>query len=148
METEEINRLIAEKVMGLVEGVDFGVWEEHVWKTVDWGDGPEIDIFAVEYGDYHNGPACVRCGYGYCHHCQLEPDEHCELEPDPYSTSPYFMQKVVDKLIKQGLVFRICINAEDIDCFIVREGQKVGYGRSDTLETAVCLAALDYMGVL
>lgn len=40
---------------------------QHQWKRED-GD---IDIFAYEAG-HHNGPVCVRCGDGFCRHC--EPD--------------------------------------------------------------------------
>jgi len=47
----------------------------HVWKR-DEDDG-EIDIFAYEGGEYHNGPLCVNCGYGFCHHCNDLPDEAC-----------------------------------------------------------------------
>ncbi len=29
----------------------------------------EIDIFAYESGEFHNGPRCSVCGFGFCHHC-------------------------------------------------------------------------------
>ena len=45
----------------------------HEWKREENGD---IDIFGVDSG-YHNGPICVKCGYGFCHHCQRGPDEDC-----------------------------------------------------------------------
>jgi hypothetical protein len=41
---------------------------KHKWKM----DGKEIDIFAGGDGDFHNGPKCVRCGQGFCHHCHRE----------------------------------------------------------------------------
>lgn len=90
----ELDALISEKVMGLKEGVDFGKWDGHVWKLCKDG---EIDTFAYE-SDYCNGPQCERCGYGYCHHCQDEPDEPCEVEPPPYSTSLSRAWEVVNKL--------------------------------------------------
>lgn len=48
----------------------------HQWQ-IDSFDG-ELDIFAYEAGDFHNGPRCVKCGYGFCHHCQEMPDEDCD----------------------------------------------------------------------
>lgn len=40
----------------------------HVWKT---DEGGEVDIFAYEGdGQYCNGPRCVNCGEGFCHHCE------------------------------------------------------------------------------
>jgi len=41
---------------------------QHDWRREDG----EIDIFAFNPHDPHNGPSCVRCGEGFCHHC--EPD--------------------------------------------------------------------------
>jgi hypothetical protein len=58
----------------------------HVWKTYEGTD--DVDIFGFNPYDPHNGPICVRCGYGYCHHCQRGPDEDCpgervsDSEPD------------------------------------------------------------------
>ena len=46
----------------------------HVWET--WDNG-EVNIMAWNPADPHNGPRCVKCGYGYCHHCQDGPDEDC-----------------------------------------------------------------------
>ncbi len=47
----------------------------HEWQR----DGEAIDIFAYQGGgDYHNGPRCVKCGYGFCQHCQSLPDEDCD----------------------------------------------------------------------
>ncbi len=37
----------------------------HTWQLDEDG---KIDIFAYD-GDTHNGPACVTCGYSFCHHC-------------------------------------------------------------------------------
>lgn len=48
----------------------------HVWKKYG-DDAATVDIFAFSPADPHNGPACVVCGYGYCHHCEMGPDEDC-----------------------------------------------------------------------
>lgn len=47
----------------------------HEWRRDDDG---EVDIFGVEYG-HHNGPICVKCGYGFCHHCADGPGEDCNV---------------------------------------------------------------------
>jgi hypothetical protein len=47
----------------------------HVWKRDDF-DKQSIDIFGKS-GGYHNGPVCVNCGYGFCHHCQDKPTKPC-----------------------------------------------------------------------
>lgn len=46
----------------------------HVWKRESDGS---IDIFAGGDDDRHNGPACVNCGYSFCHHCESVPDNDC-----------------------------------------------------------------------
>jgi hypothetical protein len=48
----------------------------HVWARNDY-DKRTLDIFAYEAGSFHNGPRCVNCGYGFCHHCQAGPDHDC-----------------------------------------------------------------------
>ena len=48
----------------------------HRWQTFG-PDDPEIDTFAYNPEDSHNGPRCVKCGYEFCHHCQDGPDEDC-----------------------------------------------------------------------
>lgn len=45
----------------------------HVWKKEEDGD---IDIFGMSAG-HHNGPVCVKCGYGFCHHCHELPQMDC-----------------------------------------------------------------------
>ena len=45
----------------------------HTWER----EYEEVAIFAYEAGDYHNGPRCINCGYGFCHHCQEGPTESC-----------------------------------------------------------------------
>ncbi len=47
----------------------------HVWKRNDYDRG--IDIFGFSEGDHHNGPVCVNCGYGFCHHCEDKPSHVC-----------------------------------------------------------------------
>jgi hypothetical protein len=54
----------------------------HTWITYADNDaafeGNEaIDIFAYEQGEYHNGPRCKVCGYGFCHHCNKGPQVDC-----------------------------------------------------------------------
>ena len=41
-------------------------YPEHDWQTDEDG---KIDEWAMEY-DFHNGPACKRCGYSFCKHCE------------------------------------------------------------------------------
>ena len=41
-------------------------YPEHDWVTDKDGN---IDEWAMEY-EYHNGPACKRCGYSFCEHCK------------------------------------------------------------------------------
>ena len=53
----------------------------HVWKTC----GPNIDIFGYEAGEIHNGPVCINCGYGFCHHCEDVPEIEC---PNKKATAP------------------------------------------------------------
>ena len=44
-------------------------YEKHIWKCDKDGN---IDMFAMSM-DIHNGPACERCGYTFCEHC--DPNE-------------------------------------------------------------------------
>lgn len=41
-------------------------FSEHQWRRTEKG---KIDEFAMCF-DYHNGPACERCGYSFCEHCE------------------------------------------------------------------------------
>lgn len=45
----------------------------HEWRRIDG----RLDIFGFERGDIHNGPVCVKCGYGFCHHCDKLPQKDC-----------------------------------------------------------------------
>jgi hypothetical protein len=48
----------------------------HIWKKNDWNN--EINIFGYERGEYCNGPVCIVCGYGFCHHCEDDtPQQDC-----------------------------------------------------------------------
>lgn len=51
----------------------------HVWQV----EGGEVDIFAYNPADPHNGPRCVNCGYGFCHHCYEGPLEDCPAAGEP-----------------------------------------------------------------
>lgn len=46
----------------------------HIWELNKEGT---VAIFAYNPYDPHNGPKCVVCGYGFCHHCQELPDIDC-----------------------------------------------------------------------
>lgn len=50
----------------------------HNWIKTDDG---MIDMMAWESGDYHNGPRCEVCDYGFCEHCTLDevPEPNCPL---------------------------------------------------------------------
>jgi len=48
----------------------------HVWKRYDH-DESVVDIFGYESGEYHNGPVCTVCGYGFCQHCEDGPECDC-----------------------------------------------------------------------
>jgi len=50
----------------------------HKWETDIEGN---VNIFAFEHG-YHNGPVCVKCGYGFCHHCKDEPEIECAVQEE------------------------------------------------------------------
>ena len=48
----------------------------HVWKKNEYDDN--VDIFGYTYGEYCNGPVCIVCGYGFCHHCEDDiPQQDC-----------------------------------------------------------------------
>lgn len=54
----------------------------HIWKR-DPSDG-SVDIFAyTSDGDHCNGPQCVKCGYGFCHHCHQGPQTDCTADHKP-----------------------------------------------------------------
>lgn len=140
----ELDRLVAEKVMGLVPGVDFGQWPEHAWKKN--ADGT-IDTCASDY-EHHNGPMCERCCYSYCEHCQDGPDKGvpCVKEPPSYSTFVVRAWEVVEKMCALGFVVQI---NNDEHCTVARIIDKNGDGIASAIEEtaphAICLAALRAM---
>lgn len=93
----ELDALVAERVMGLVPGKDFGAWPGHAWQLDEDG---EIDDFAYD-GDEHNGPRCTLCDESYCQHCE-KPSEVCEQYPPTYSTNLLFAWQVVERLQDLG----------------------------------------------
>lgn len=46
----------------------------HEWEKDEDGS---VNIFATSDGN-HNGPRCVKCDYGFCHHCREMPDQECD----------------------------------------------------------------------
>ena len=142
---EELDALVAERVMGLVRGVDFGEWPEHDWKREEDGS---IDIFGYESGDYHNGPGCKRCGWGYCHHCDpWDPNDlpeevrTCKVSSPKYSTFLPMAWKVFEKL---GTGWAVGQNYDNGGkawwCWnFIDDNDSVG---DDTPMLAICKAAL------
>lgn len=47
----------------------------HEWVKND--DDGSINIFAFNPSRFCNGPLCIKCGYGFCHHCQKLPTIKC-----------------------------------------------------------------------
>jgi len=140
MDTNKINRFIAEKIIGLQPQVDFGIWDEHDWHLDENGD---IDMFAMEY-ENHNGPSCKRCGYSYCHHCQDGPDRPCEIHVPEYTNSLILMWDVVAKL-KEDFIVEISIGSESVECRLFKKDPDNDYAlaaEADTVPLAICLAAL------
>jgi len=65
--------------------------KKHKWVK----DSKDIDIFAYIEGEYHNGPKCSVCGFGFCHHCY----------PGGYDTScPHDSLNSDDGKLDSGLV--------------------------------------------
>jgi len=52
--------------------------QKHRWIKDPYDDG-EVDVFAYEVGDYHNGPRCSICDFGGCEHCnpKVFDDDSC-----------------------------------------------------------------------
>lgn len=119
MNNAEVNYLIATKIMGLVPQVDFGEWDEHIWRLDDKG---EIDMYGMEF-DGHSGPICDRCGYSYCKYCRLETD--ISSDHPPCIMKPSFSKKsLITKLNEKYIVvieYRYDkIICELFDCFNTR----------------------------
>lgn len=139
MDTQKINQLVAEKIMGLQSQVDFGSWTTHDWYLDEDGD---IDTFAMEYGN-HNGPMCKRCSYSYCHHCQDEPDEPCEIDVPNYTKSISTAWGIVEKL-KNDYIVEIIIEDNLTTCKLQEKNSgTVLFAKAETVPLAICLAAIE-----
>ena len=44
------------------------VKEKHIWIKNDYAKR-SVDYFAFTEGEYHNGPKCKKCDFGFCEHC-------------------------------------------------------------------------------
>ena len=69
----------------------------HVWMTHD--DDDTVDIFAYTPSEYCNGPRCIHCGYGFCHHCHDEPQIECSTKHKYLTTEEYIaeLEKKIDE---------------------------------------------------
>ena len=147
MTDRELDALVDKHVFGKVRKE----WPAHDWKKYD-GIG-EVDICAFEIGN-HNGPRCVRCGYGYCTHCEDGPQEPCVTDSPPYySTHIDVAWSVVEKMRGGDSGFSITNFGE--------HGHWVGFGGlvdydgnyahmdggDVSAPRAICLAALNAKGV-
>lgn len=139
----DLDALVAEKVMGLVPGKDFGKWPAHVWQLDDDG---EIDTFAYD-GDNHNGPVCTLCDYLYCHHCG-PPTERCYKPPPAYSKYIITAWQVVEKMqpLYDVTVTRSFGNDKPWECYFHFAGEGEFYGSGETAPLAICRAALEAVG--
>jgi hypothetical protein len=145
----ELDVLVAERVMGLRRGTDFGTWPEHEWKL---GMDGEIDPWAMESGN-HNGPGCRRCWYSYCEHCAglgtndgPRGDLPCEVAPPPYSTSWEGMRLVVERMKADGWLAWIHDKPAGAVAMFAQPnflGERSSrYHEAPTAPLAVCRAAL------
>lgn len=75
-------------------------YPEHDWKTDEDGN---IDEFAMEF-EFHNGPACKRCGYSFCKYC----------EPNGWNEKPcvidYYQCPKCGKRILKGKNIKYCVD--------------------------------------
>lgn len=129
----EMDRAVAEWM-----GDDLRVFDAHEWKLDEKG---EIDEFATEC-DNHNGPMCVRCGYGFCKHCNpngydVEP---CEITFSYYSTSIDAAVRVWHELAKRG-VYLFMGPSSDGRWQYSEPGQLSVF--CDTLPEAICRTVLE-----
>lgn len=146
----ELDALVAERVMGLQPGVDFGSWSEHYWKRLANG---EIDDFGLE-SEHHNGPMCARCYYAYCEHCQDGPDQPCAVKPPRYSTEIQYAWRVIERIKEIGDHYCKWDMGQVPDGWSVVVGFKRkangrmehGYGHAAECPEAICRAALAAIG--
>lgn len=122
-----LNRAVAIAVFGQEEGVDFGQWPEHIWKSDGYG---AIDLFVMDTVG-HNGPGCTRCDLTYCHHCETFDEQGpCIVEPHAYSTIPAQALDVFWKMIESAGHGDISADMED-------------YGRAPGMICTVTFPSLD-----
>lgn len=92
----ELDTWVAEEVMDLVRGVDFGRTPRHQWRLL------QVDE-AKPYGDTH---VCIRCGLGSGHvgtSEALQLPGPCDIPPRPYSTDIAAVRLVEDEIERRGL---------------------------------------------
>ena len=75
-------------------------YPEHDWETDKDG---KIDEWFMNY-EFHNGPACQRCGYSFCIHCK----------PNGWNEKPcivdyYQCPKCKERIFKHGKNIEYCI---------------------------------------
>ena len=76
-------------------------YPEHDWETDKHGN---IDEWFMNY-EFHNGPACQRCGYSFCVHCK----------PNGWNEKPcvidyYQCPKCKERIVKHGKNIEYCVN--------------------------------------
>lgn len=130
MDNELFNELIAVKLFGLKEGVDYGtIINGHEWRLDDDG---ELYKYEGEWEDFseHSGPICVRCNYFYCTMCGDMEGRECIVPLKDY-TSEEQMYAVINKLKEIGKSVKIevgrinkCILTDD-DMSIIVEGDDI-----------------------
>jgi len=140
-ENRGLDRQVAEKVFSLFETKH----PEHEWLRDSSGD---VDPFGYEAGDYHNGPRCSRCGFGYCEHCEAleELEEPCITDtPLPYSQSITMAWQVVEKMRELG--FGSFHDQDDAEGggfeWGFHNGHKIFEASSTSAPLAICKAALE-----
>lgn len=92
----DIDALVAEHVMGLRPGVDFGEWPQHDWKKDASGED-------VHWNNGHcYGPICLRCGHSFCVGCDPDLEEQaCRRDPPAYSTDIAAAWQVVERMARR-----------------------------------------------
>lgn len=156
MSDRELDKRVA-LIMGLVEGVDFGQWPRHDWERDEDG---KIDRLAYDAPEYHSGPLCRRCGFGYCTGCepQMDPEkpetiaEPCQVAPPAYSE---YIQHAWDVLVRFGLLIvpvRGGFLAGQLDGYLdpdsgIIDGRleidcRDAFAVDESAPRAICLAAL------
>lgn len=132
---KELDILIATKIFGLVEGVDFGTFSEHQWRL---NENNEIDNWAYDFEE-HNEPCCTRCYHSYCINCNDEEEKNypCIVRVPNYSGCPSYIPDIIKKI--DGMIMIDIIPMDDGRWAIPRYGS---YIVTPTLEEAICKYAL------